>query len=325
LGSGDGSGQTIRSHGLFIKLEEETGMTISTQKVSRSAASDAASANIPAKPAFPDAAGKKPPRHRVRGATSSSIAKAAKKLAADQKKEERRRKVEAKREEKAEKIRKKEVEQKETDDRFTSREFVKAIEYSFGKISFDPCWHEASAVRPKAHLDVRKGHNGLRDPWSGQLVFVNPPWSAQDKWVRRAHYHWASGNAQTVVCLVPAKTDTVFFHQTLIEDADLYFIEGRPRFFKKDKTFEGTKVATMLVIFGATDQQRMRLAELIRGTWFQPSQRSSHRRRESTASLVGSAKHLGPLSCAAPSARNDAKWTVFCSPSVGRSQAASLA
>lgn len=42
-----------------------------------------------------------------------------------------------------------ETRQKESDDRFTPPGLVHAVEVSFGGIDFDPCWHSASAVRPK--------------------------------------------------------------------------------------------------------------------------------------------------------------------------------
>ena len=83
---------------------------------------------------------------------------------------------------------------KESDNRFTSPDFIQAVEASFGKIIFDPCWHPASYVTAEKYLDVRRGDDGLRDAWSGRLVFVNPPWSAQQKWVSG---HITSGSKET--------------------------------------------------------------------------------------------------------------------------------
>ncbi|KQN01205.1 hypothetical protein ASE78_17435 [Sphingomonas sp. Leaf25] len=194
------------------------------------------------------------------GTMTSAGTSSSKQKAVDQKTDERRRAAE--------------VKQKESDNRFTSPELIRAIEDSFGPIDFDPCWHEASAVRPGAYLDVRQGHNGLRDEWAGRLAFVNPPWSSQDKWVKRGHDQWAKGNATTVLCLVPAKTDTKFFHAILATEADVYFLEGRPRFFKEDGTSEATMVSTMLVMFGASDEQKIRFSELVRGSWWLPSRSS---------------------------------------------------
>lgn len=159
---------------------------------------------------------------------------------------------------------------KESDNRFTSPAFIRAVEESFGKIDFDPCWHRASAVRPRRYLDVRQGHDGLRDKWAGGLAFVNPPWSHQKRWLERAHEQWLRGEVDTVVCLVPAKTDTKLFHRVLSKDADVYFIEGRPHFFRVDGTSEATMVSAMVVIFGATQEQKIRFAERIRGSWWLP-------------------------------------------------------
>lgn len=162
---------------------------------------------------------------------------------------------------------------KESDNRFTDPSFIHAIEQSFGKIEFDPCWHAASAIRPLAYLDVRRGDDGLRDDWSGSFAFVNPPWSNQKAWLERAHDQWAQGKVRTVVCLVPSKTDTKLFHDVLSTDADIYFIEGRPRFFSEDGKSEPTMVSAMVVMFGATPDQKRRFAQYVRGSWWMPRRR----------------------------------------------------
>lgn len=162
---------------------------------------------------------------------------------------------------------------KESDNRFTDPSFVHAIEQSFGKIEFDPCWHAASAIRPFAYLDVRQGDDGLRDDCSGSLAFVNPPWSNQKAWIERAYDQWLNNNVKTIVCLVPSKTDTKLFHDVLSKDADTYFIEGRPRFFREDGTSEPTMVSAMVVMFGATPEQKRRFAQHVRGSWWMPRRR----------------------------------------------------
>jgi len=162
---------------------------------------------------------------------------------------------------------------KESDNRFTDPSFIHAIEQSFGTIEFDPCWHPASAIRPLAYLDVRQGDDGLRDDWSGSLAFVNPPWSNQKAWIERAYEQWSRNKVKTVVCLVPSKTDTKLFHDVLSTDADIYFIEGRPRFFKEDGTSQPTMVSAMVVMFGATPEQKRRFAQHVRGSWWMPRRR----------------------------------------------------
>lgn len=121
----------------------------------------------------------------------------------------------------------------------------------------------------------------MRDDWSGSLVFVNPPWSNQQKWLERAYDQWSSGKAETIVCLVPAKTDTKLFHEVLTREADIYFIQGRPRFFKEDRSSEATMVSAMLVIFGATNEQKLRFMQCVRGLWWSPPSPSTDRAERS--------------------------------------------
>lgn len=202
---------------------------------------------------------------------------------------------------------------KDSDNRFTSPAFVRAVERSFGRIDFDPCWHPASAVRPRAYLDVRRGDDGLRDDWSGDVVFVNPPWSNQKRWLERAHDQWSKRKVQTVICLVPAKTDTKLFHHVLSKDADVYFVEGRPHFFREDGTSEATMVSAMVVMFGAMCEQKRRFADHVQGSWWQPNRLST----DFTGRIPGGAPRIATtypfVSCAAPSKGNGSR-TVLCAP-----------
>lgn len=196
------------------------------------------------------------------------------------------------------------IELKESDNRFTSPQFIRAIERSFGRIDFDPCWHAASAVRPRAYLDVRRGDDGLRDAWSGGVAFVNPPWSNQKKWIERAHDQWRCGNVATVVCLVPAKTDTRLFHHVLSEDADVYFIEGRPHFFKEDGQSEATMVSAMVVMFGATPEQKRRFAQRVPGSWWLPNRAATDFTGRLPAGASCVVTQYPVMSCAASSQAN---------------------
>lgn len=214
---------------------------------------------------------------------------------------------------KAERLLAREIEQRESDDRFTSPRLIRAIVESFGKIDFDPCWHEASAVRPDHYLDVRQGHNGLRDRWSGRLVFVNPPWSNQDAWIKRAYDQWLKGNAGTVICLVPAATDARFFHEILAKHADVYFVEGRLHFSKTDGSSEGTMRPTMIVMFGANREQKARFATRVSGSWWLPNRAEPIRADRRRGDLRSPFHYHGPVSCTAASIPSHG--TVICGPS----------
>ncbi len=45
-----------------------------------------------------------------------------------------------------------------------------------------------------------------------------------------AHDQWQAGNVETVICLVPVRTDSAWFYDTLSADANIYLLQGRVRF-----------------------------------------------------------------------------------------------
>lgn len=69
--------------------------------------------------------------------------------------------------------------------------------------------------------------DGLKMKWTG-VVYCNPPYGRMiGNWVRKAYYSCVDG--ATVVLLLPARTDTRWFHDYL-QDAELRFIKGRLHF-----------------------------------------------------------------------------------------------
>jgi site-specific DNA-methyltransferase (adenine-specific) len=67
--------------------------------------------------------------------------------------------------------------------------------------------------------------DGLRGNWIGR-TWVNPPYG-------RGIYDWvkkASEHDELVVMLLPARTDTKWFHEFVYQKADLQFIKGRLKF-----------------------------------------------------------------------------------------------
>jgi transcriptional regulator with XRE-family HTH domain len=153
------------------------------------------------------------------------------------------------------------------DVRFTPPEFMEAIYAAFGELDLDPCGHIDSPVVAKRRILITEGGDGLTDPWSGRLAFVNPPFSAMLKWLRRADEEWRSGRVKTVVCLVPARTDSAWFHDHLRSSADIYMLRGRLRFFTAEGRGDQAPFPLMLVVFGGTAFQRDRICELIPGFW----------------------------------------------------------
>ena len=68
--------------------------------------------------------------------------------------------------------------------------------------------------------------NGLIQNWDNETVWCNPPYGRKiGDWVKKA----SESNA-TVVMLLPARTDTKWFHEYIYNKAEIRFIKGRLKF-----------------------------------------------------------------------------------------------
>ena len=153
------------------------------------------------------------------------------------------------------------------DSRFTPPDFMDDIYSAFGEVDLDPCANTLSPVIARRRILLSEGGNGLEDDWSGRLIFLNPPFSELLKWLRRAHEQWRAGNVATVVCLVPVRTDSPWFHDTLSADADIFFLKGRVRFLDLKGKGQHTPFSLMVLTVGASPEQKTRYAELVEGFW----------------------------------------------------------
>lgn len=71
--------------------------------------------------------------------------------------------------------------------------------------------------------------DGLSQEWSG-VVWCNPPYGKQvKKWIKKAYEEFAK-HKNTIVMLLPARTDTLWFHNYILGKAEVRFIKGRLRF-----------------------------------------------------------------------------------------------
>ena len=82
----------------------------------------------------------------------------------------------------------------------------------------------------------------LLTPWMGKRVFCNPPYGpALAKWLERAL------EADLAVFLVPARTDTRWFHEIVLPKAkEIRFVRGRLRF---GNAVNPAPFPSMIVIF----------------------------------------------------------------------------
>ena len=135
-----------------------------------------------------------------------------------------------------------------TDNWATPQDFFDELNEEF-QFTLDPCANECNA---KCEKYFTKEENGLIQSWAGETVFMNPPYGRAIKdWVKKAYDESKQG--ATVVCLLPARTDTRWFHDYIYEKAEIRFIKGRLKFggAKNSAPFP-----SMVVIFRGSDQNR---------------------------------------------------------------------
>jgi phage N-6-adenine-methyltransferase len=98
------------------------------------------------------------------------------------------------------------------------------------KFELDPCCNLHNC-KCKYGFWVEE-YDGLKEDWSKfKSVFMNPPYGREiGKWVEKAREESLKGCK--VVCLLPARTDTRWFHKNIYgySGATVQFIKGRLKF-----------------------------------------------------------------------------------------------
>lgn len=112
-----------------------------------------------------------------------------------------------------------------SDDWATPIKFYEELNNEFN-FTLDPC---ASDINHKCNKYYTKNDNGLIKDWTGERVFCNPPYGKEiSKWVEKAYQENQKG--VFVVMLIPARTDTKYFHKYIYNQHEIRFIKGRLKF-----------------------------------------------------------------------------------------------
>lgn len=94
-------------------------------------------------------------------------------------------------------------------------------EYHF---EVDVCANDENA---KCNLYYTEKEDGLSREWVG-VCWMNPPYGREiGKWVQKAYE--SSLNGATVVCLLPARTDTKWWHNYCMK-GEIRLVKGRLKF-----------------------------------------------------------------------------------------------
>jgi hypothetical protein len=96
----------------------------------------------------------------------------------------------------------------------TPKALYQALDAEF-HFDYDPC-----PTKPKV--------DGLVVGW-GKINYVNPPYGNKiGDWLEKGYYEYQCGN--TVVFLLPSRTDTKWWHKYVMKADEIRFIKGRLRF-----------------------------------------------------------------------------------------------
>ena len=124
----------------------------------------------------------------------------------------------------------------------TPQDFFDGLNKQY-KFTLDPC---ATAQNTKCPKFYTQQDNGLIQDWSGNVVYVNPPYSNVKEWVNKALQESRKPNT-TIVMLVAARTDTKFFHDYCTKANQIFFIKGRLKF---GGSANSAPFPSMVVVFG---------------------------------------------------------------------------
>jgi len=71
--------------------------------------------------------------------------------------------------------------------------------------------------------------DGLKQDWEDNICWMNPPYGREvGVWIEKAYNESLKG--ATVVCLIPSRTDTKYWHDYCMKASEIRFIKGRLKF-----------------------------------------------------------------------------------------------
>lgn len=120
----------------------------------------------------------------------------------------------------------------------TPVDFFSAIQEEF-KLNLDVCALPGNTKLPQFFTPDM---DGLKQDWSKYRCWMNPPYGREiGRWIEKA-----ARGAEIVVCLLPARTDTKWFHEYIYNKAEIRFLKGRLKFGGQKNS---APFPSMIVIF----------------------------------------------------------------------------
>ena len=109
----------------------------------------------------------------------------------------------------------------------TPQSFFDKLDGIYGPFTLDAA---ASDDNYKVANYFTQADDSLSQNWEGNRVFLNPPYGrALKDWVRKGYEEGQKDNT-TVVMLIPARTDTKYWHEWVMKADEIRFVRGRIKF-----------------------------------------------------------------------------------------------
>jgi phage N-6-adenine-methyltransferase len=113
------------------------------------------------------------------------------------------------------------------------------------KFTLDPC---ATTETAKCARYYTEAEDGLSKDWSGERVYMNPPYGREIyAWTRKARDEAQRG--ALVVGLLPASCDLAWWHEDVIGHAEVRFMRGRVQFLTDRQSRAHGFFASVIVIW----------------------------------------------------------------------------
>ncbi len=137
----------------------------------------------------------------------------------------------------------------QTDEWATPSELFDNLDEEFS-FTLDPC---ATHENAKCEKYYTKQTSGLAMAWENHTVFMNPPYGREiGRWLRKAY----NEKDATVVCLIPARTDTTWWHKYCMYADQIRLFIGRLKFGDSENS---APFPSALVIFNPTNTRERRI------------------------------------------------------------------
>lgn len=129
----------------------------------------------------------------------------------------------------------------------TPQKFFNSLNKKF-KFDLDAC---ASDDNHKLDNYITSEQTALNTSWCSGNVFCNPPYGRElGKFVKKAYEEHIKNKDRLIVLLIPARTDTSYYHDYIYGKATVKYLRGRLKFEVDGVSTDAAPFPSALIIYG---------------------------------------------------------------------------